>query len=70
MIACGGAHQLPAEHTHHVRGVYAVPALGLHGINRCAVRDLARLKPDVEKAGLDDRARDGVEARVGADADT
>ena len=63
-------HQLPTEHTHHVRGIHAIPALGLDSVDRGPIRDLARLQPDVEKARLNNGPRDGVQTRVGADADS
>lgn len=68
-VADGGPRELAAKGEDHEGRVDAVARAGRDGVDGGAVRDLGGLHAHVEQKGLEDGARHGEGARVGAQAD-
>lgn len=69
MVAGRCPDELAAKRADHERGVDAIAALGLDGVDGAALRNLGGLVAEVEEQGLQDGAGDVEAANVCAEAD-
>ena len=62
-----GAHELSAEHAHHIRGVDSIPCFRRNSVDRTPVRDLAGLETEIDGKRLDDGSGDRERAGIRSD---